>query len=653
VGRVLPTGCAVLLGAALVSHRAAAAPSVWMVDDGEKIRRDAVSSPFEGGEQNPIWRPDEGGHLFAMRNETVALQVVVEADDAALEGVTVDLTSLERPDGTKLGEKREYGRAVGNPIERFVEHFVEVRRSSGGERRGESRGWESGSGPPDREWVGLVPDALIPIELAPSWDPYPLAIEPRSNGVVWIDLDVPRDQTPGVYGGEVVVRASDRDLARLPLELEVVDATLPDRTVATALSYDHEELEERVGPRAERQLWQLLHRHRIAPLNDAISPADIDRELPSLSGALYTPQQGYAGPGQGMGDGVLAVGAHGAFRDADEGSRGRVQAIADRIANQKLFGGTDVVFYAADEQCSSPWGAAWRALLRNDEDANVRRLRVGWTCAQDPTEQPVDVPMMRAVFDTAQVNAARAQGKESWVVDGVLPRTGSFLLDDDAVSPRVNGWLSAMYRVPRWLVTGSTQWYAEQGDVPLDPFDDAESFEDRNGAHANGEGMLLYPGAQRDAFEQHSLNFQGVLPSIRLKNWRRGIEDAGYLQMARDRDPARADAIARWLVPTAFDSAKAGEPASWGSRGKPFFEARQALLAIILGRTPLALEPRSAGPSPLAVAGVSSGCSRGASELGGGATLLLAVGAMGAGRLRRRRTAWIPGAQSKAAPLPR
>ena len=177
--------------------------------------------------------------------------------------------------------------------------------------------------------------------------------------------------------------------------------------------------------------------------------------------------------------------------------------------------------------------------------------------------------MMHATFAAAQVNAARAQGKESWVYDGVRPRTGTFLVDDDAVSPRVNGWLSAMFHVPRWIVQGSIHWYAEHGDVPVDPFADAESFRSET-EWANGDGMLLYPGTQLDAFEEHSLGDPGVLASIRLKNWRRGIEDAGYLQMAHDRDPARADAVARWLVPAAFDGeAQAGDAPSWGSRGKP------------------------------------------------------------------------------------
>jgi len=631
-----------VLAAVFASHRAAAAPSVWMVDDGEKIRRDALSTSFESGVDNPIWAPGGVARLFAMRNESVAFQVVVEADDAALDAVTVELDELDGPDGAKMVEGPPAARgatAESGRIERFVEHFVDVRRASGGRNRGESRGWERGSGPPEREWVGPVPDALIPVGPAHDWNPYPMRIEPRQNGIVWIDVQVPRAQAAGMYRGDVVVRLEDAVLARLPVELEVVDATLPDRTVATALSYDHEELEERVGPYAERQLWQLLHAHRISPMNDATSPSDVDRAYPALSGSLYTQQQGYVGPAPGMGDGVLAIGAHGAFGGPDGATLERVRSVADRVAEQKLLGATDMVLYAADEQCSSPWGAGWRALVRDSDDANLRRVRVGWTCSLDPTAQPVDVPMMHAAFDVARVNAARAQGKESWVYDGVRPHTGTFLVDDDAVSPRVNGWLSAMYRVPRWVVRDSTHWYAEHGDVPIDPFADAESFRSES-EWANGEGMLLYPGKQLDAFEEHSVGLQGVLASIRLKNWRRGLEDAGYLQMARDRDPARADAVARWLVPAAFDEAKAGDAPSWGSRGKPFYEARRALLAIVLGQPPVLLPPRTAtepAPGVAAMAGV--GCSRGLTEAGGGIALGLVVGAMGLGRLRRRRAA--------------
>ena len=50
--------------------------------------------------------------------------------------------------------------------------------------------------------------------------------------------------------------------------------------------------------------------------------------------------------------------------------------------------------------------------------------------------------------------------------------------------------------------------------------------------------MLVYPGRQIDGFAAHSVGMDGVIASIRLKNLRRGIQDAGYLQLARARDAA-------------------------------------------------------------------------------------------------------------------
>ena len=115
---------------------------------------------------------------------------------------------------------------------------------------------------------------------------------------------------------------------------------------------------------------------------------------------------------------------------------------------------------------------------------------------------------------------------------------------------------------------------------PIDPFTDAESFHNDSGDWANGDGILLYPGRQIDGFAEDSFGFEGVLPSIRLKNWRRGLEDAAYLRLARARDERRANAVARALVPSAL---RAGGAAAWSARGQAFFDARRALLAIALG----------------------------------------------------------------------
>jgi len=181
-----------ILGVSLLASRASAAPSVWAVDDGEKVRRDAIDTRFERGQENPVWRPGEPARLFAMKNESVAMQVVVEADDVQLRDVSVDLQVLDGPDGTWLGAAGVSSQ-VARPIERFVEHFG----------------------------AGKLPDALVPVEHTPSWAPYPLVVDPRSNGIVWIDVNVPRDQRAGTYRGAVHVHSGNIEIGTLPVELDV------------------------------------------------------------------------------------------------------------------------------------------------------------------------------------------------------------------------------------------------------------------------------------------------------------------------------------------------------------------------------------------------------------------------------------------------
>jgi hypothetical protein len=630
---------------ALVAARAAAAPSVWVIDDGEKVKADATDTSFERGQDDPVWKAGDAVRLFAMRNESVALQVVVEADPiitAGISRVTVDLDALDGTgdaEGARLvNPPRHKIRPVGAPIERFVEHFVSVRRPSAIAGDGAaSEGWESGAGPDAKAWVGLVPDALIPVDTAPSWWPYPMHIAPGDNGIVWIDLNVPRDQRPGVYRGAIRVQAEGVSIADIPVELEVVDALLPDRTVAATAGYDARELGAKLGPAGEEQLWQLLHAHRIAPLHDAVSVGDLTQQREALDGSLYTPGRHYVGPAPGLGDGVLALGSGGAFGSPDERSLATIEAIADGVSADHLFGGSDVFLDVSNETCSSAWATGWQKLLREAPDPNAQRIRLGWRCTQDPSRQAVDLPVLHAAWDPARTRTARTLGKTPWVYGGALPRTGTFLLDAEAISPRVNGWLAAMEEIPRWIVPQVAAWTDDRNDEPVDPFADPETPADGTSGWSNGGGVLVYPGSEYGdgGHREHAVDVAGVLPSIRLKNWRRGIEDAGYLQLARDKDPAGADAIARWLIPAAFSAAESGRPASWSPRGKAFFEARRALLAIILGRAPVALETSPATPAASAGA-PSAGCSLGAGGAAGGLAMSFLAGATLIRRNRRR-----------------
>ena len=294
------------LAAVFASRIASAAPTVWAIDDGEKIKQDATSLPFKSGGSNPVWSPGQPIRLFALKNETVAFQVVVEADAAPLDGVTVDLASLDGPGGQSIANAAgatDPTSFVGRPIERFVEHYFTIARASGGTNPAEALGWSAGSGPAAGKWTGLVPDALIPVEVAPAWDPYPMHVDAQRNAVVWIDVTVPKTQAPGTYKGPVVVKAGSGALATLPIELLVIDATLPDRPVRTMLYYDRSELDRRTaaGDAVEKHLWQLYHRHRLVPMHNGKTAPDAERRLRALDGSIYTKELGYEGPAEGMG----------------------------------------------------------------------------------------------------------------------------------------------------------------------------------------------------------------------------------------------------------------------------------------------------------------------------------------------------------------
>ncbi len=631
-----------------------AAPVVWAIDDGEKIKQDEAPAQLAGGAGNPVWSPGRAIRLFAMRNETVAFQIVVAAGDAAISGVTVDLDALASSAATIANAPgaTDPGRYVGRPIERFVEHFLAIARPSGGKVPGESLGWAPGSGPAAGRWTGRIPDALIPIEVAPAWSPYPMTIAAHENGIVWLDVTVSKAQAPGLYRGTVAVRAAGAAVAALPVELEVVDSTLPDRPVRTMLFYTRSELDRRMGAEsgeaAERQLLRLLHRHRLSPMHGALNVEDVARHVSALDGSFYTAQNGYEGPLEGMGDGVLGLGTYGGFGAPDAAKLAIVEGIADRLAQSSLLATTDTFVYAVDEDCASPYGAAWKKLIAGSSNANVKKVRVAWTCSSDATKQPVDIPIQAAAFDAKQTARARAQGKEVWAYNGHLPQTASFLTDTPAVGPRVNGWLSGMFDIGRWFFWETTFWYDDNrgGHGAYDPFATAETFHNADGDYSMGDGLLLYPGKQVAPFRSHAIGFDGVVASIRLKNWRRGIEDAGYFQLAHAKDPARAEAIARKLLPVVLSAARDGKPASWSDAGKPYFDARKALLTLVAkgtdGGPGIGAQPRLAGPSldardPAETRPGSRGC-RGCTGTSGGTSggAVAALAALAVVARRRR-----------------
>jgi hypothetical protein len=553
-------------------HPAAELPRVVFLDDGEKITRDA-RSPLGDGPW-PAGRID----LFALGGESLALQVVVEAGSAAVEGVRVLVEPFLAPDGARLTVTTEM----------FVERFIDVARPTGNDAGGSSPAFAPKSAPSPL-LLGPIADPLVPVALEAA------RAVPHERAAIWIDLTIPPAARPGSYRTTVLVRDAKGELAARPIELRVIGEELPFAAAPAFVYYDTHELVERMGDAsAEPQLRQLFHAHHLAAVHELASERQADPralaiDRAALTGSAFTTAGGYDGPGEGIGEGVLALGAYGSFGPPSRTARDVAANLARALFGDRGPEQMAAFLYAVDEACASDWPARWSDLLR--DYAPLRGFRVAATCGDEPSVQAADLVLQTARdFDPARAHRAEHDGKWVWVYNGVRPWAGPLVLDVPATDLRANAWIAMRYGVRRWFYWEATFWFDDNrggrgrdggGETGFDPFTVAETFHNAGGDHANGDGVLVYPGQQR-ANGMVDYGVARLFPSIRLKNLRRGIEDAGYVALARGVDRDRTDAVVARVVPRAL--AWAGERPSWPQDARTWLGARRELAEILASR---------------------------------------------------------------------
>jgi hypothetical protein len=186
--------------------------------------------------------------------------------------------------------------------------------------------------------------------------------------------------------------------------------------------------------------------------------------------------------------------------------------------------------------------------------------------------------------------------------NGMRPASGSFATEDEGVAIREVAWGQYKKKIDRWFFWNATYYNDYQGgrgDTNL--FKTAQTFggaatRDANlgmsGWNAsNGDGVLFYPGTDA-IFSAESLGMAGPIASLRLKFWRRGIQDVDYLTLAARINPAAVDAIVKSMVPKVLwevgvddpsDPTWALTPISWSIDPDKWEAARRQLAGIIAG----------------------------------------------------------------------
>lgn len=564
--------------------------------------------------------------LSGARNESLGFQIIIATDAAGSQATDIQVSDLRQHGGTGVipGSPKppyrydpfQYTRPDG-AIELFTEHYLEVTQ------RTTARGaWFFAAAP--EGYDGWLPDALIPFAATQGRGGAPFDIGPEQNQGVWVDIQIPRDASAGRYRGNIDVLAQGEEPRRFTLELDVVPLTLGDENPVrnmfgldrSSLRYAHA-LSGPAGAPAfttvERRYDQMAHRHGIDLVRQIDSLQEMTAFEPALNGKLYTAAFGYSGPGAAVGNRVFSIGLLDGAMPVEYGSR--PNGCGPAQPGQR--GGLSLCKSSDWQAGSSAW-AKWfrdRSLdhvavhkyLFPDEPKTSKlpdafgqiKMQAEWTRSNpDPNGRiptlvtsRIDPALEGAVdwwmspahhtfrdFASPDVIAKeRAEGRKWGFYNGFRPLSGSIVIDAPATDFRVIPWIAYKYDVDLYFYWDTTNWGRRKRNVFRQPI-----IYDDGSARANGDGSLFYPGSYAVSPED-GRGLAGPMSSIRMKNWRRGIQDVKYLELAR-KASISLDAIWMRCLSTALWDSDRNRPPSWPDRGDVFDGCRDELARELVAR---------------------------------------------------------------------
>lgn len=550
---------------------------VWALDDSYKLnpRTGAVYAVAKVGDVkrgNPVWEAvDRRVRIAGARNEVVAFQLIIEGGVEGLREVSVVPEDLKGP--ATIGRDR---------ISLSRVHYTEVTAASK---------WPGPSTGP-----GWYPDALIPFD-APR-DGAPFSVPPNFAQAVWVDVAIPADTPPGAYQGTLGVRVAGEAPDPVPVRLTVWDFTLPfERHLRFWTNYgdlerpfgiDRSKLRDLTRLAAiERQLWQLSHEHRIealhryAMVHPRITSAGLDwtdfdqRYGLFLDGTLFRDR---VPPGIFLLPPILHEGKR--WPPPGEDAAFAV-AVKETAAHWKAKGWRleDAFIYLGDEPKSDP--AVWEEIKRHARMAKAAAPEIRTTVAFNRLS-PRHIEEFAGLVDFWLIDAAHYSTKllhprkaaGDWVgfYQQGEPWVGNETLDTDALGLRTWPWIAWKYRVDVLYLYLMTYWvpWRKGFDIWTNP---------RNWGGSNAQGVLVYPGTR--------IGVEGVVPSVRLKMVRRGMQDYEYFWLAKQRggdpDPVVSRIIRRALDEATRPEYTAGE---WSRDPADWARARAELAAMITSSPP-------------------------------------------------------------------
>lgn len=389
----------------------------------------------------------------------------------------------------------------------------------------------------------------------PAWYPDVILNHVRETDVAadvaqsfWVRVACPRNQKAGVYRGEISVSAEGVNAVRIPIEIRVNDFELPRlSTFPVVMNFNprsgvgwlptNAEFAERQAakkdPDAPANIWKKRHAQWVDFLADylitydslyRVSRSEHDPE-PNWNALVRLRDQGRLGPFN-----LAYWGMRGAseksMRQWREKSVPYYRKIYDKAKSLGIL--DKAFFYGNDELNPKDFPNIRRSAdLFHKEFPGVPLF----TTARDVdfgvgTNSLENVEMfcpLTGRYDFERAEKARAAGRKVWwyVCDGPTWNCANLHIENKPVDARsLAGVQSVFYKADGFLYWQMAKWLSPR-TIGTDPFTDwvaASCF------GFNGEGCLTGVGPD------------GIpLPTVRLENFRDGLEDHSYVKILKDR----------------------------------------------------------------------------------------------------------------------
>ena len=447
-----------------------------------------------------------GVSLDLARNERESVQIVVIPFEKDLSGVRVSITSLEGTAGSVLPREALDVEVVG-----YVKTDIT---------------------PYEVPYTGWWPDPLLDFIEAPD-------IARGDAQAFWIRVNCPREQAPGVYTGQLDVAPANADGFALPFKVRVRDFEMPDASpLPTATSVYDQFIRQVVSADWDELKWDVadfladyyldydsLYR-RTEPDWDILKKLDDEGRLVAFN-LRYFYQADFSP----------------ALDEAEFARRLEAlkQDVAQIYARARELGISDKAYIYGFDECSSEYFGVLQRIAQGLKevipDVPIMTTTYDHSYGLDSGITDIDVWVpLTPEYRPERVEEARALGRQVWWYICVAPRHpyANWFIEHPAIEARLlMGAMTAKYRPDGFLYYALSRWPNNDRPITEGPFTNwnPASFRDYN-----GDGSLFCPGPDGRP-----------LPTIRLENFRDGIEDYAYVKVLEERLAARRDA---WQAPT-------------------------------------------------------------------------------------------------------